>query len=270
MGELRVESGTTPLTLACYQGDVDAITLFFNRALASISKMMTAIATVRREFEGHVNAARLLLDAGAAVDKRREGIGRRLGLLAPLGTSTWRHYWWSEVLIPPQSTRALAERRRLCLLRQRNLGAMRLCVGHGANVKLARTAGTTTLHVACENGHVDAARLLLDKGADVNRADKGDGRRYSLRAKTAASTRRGCCWIKARRSIDGQISTVRRRSGQLASTATSTRRGCCWTNGAEVGRADKRGRTPLFIACGTVTSTWHGCCWTRARRSTGR
>mgnify|MGYP003311833243 CR=1 FL=1 len=39
-------------------------------------------------------------------------IGRRLGLRAPLGTSTWRRYWWSEVLTPLQSTHALAERRR--------------------------------------------------------------------------------------------------------------------------------------------------------------
>ena len=30
--------------------------------------------------------------------------------------STWRRYWWSEVLIPLQSTRALGERRRFCLL----------------------------------------------------------------------------------------------------------------------------------------------------------
>ena len=28
------------------------------------------------------------------------------------------------------------------------------------------------LHIACGNGHVDAARLLLDKGAEVDRANQ--------------------------------------------------------------------------------------------------
>ena len=43
MGELRIESTTTPLTLACYQGDVAAISDLLGRALASIKEMMTAI-----------------------------------------------------------------------------------------------------------------------------------------------------------------------------------------------------------------------------------
>ena len=32
--------------------------------------------------------------------------------------------------------------------------------------------GQTPLHVACFKGHVDAARLLLDKGADIDRVNK--------------------------------------------------------------------------------------------------
>ena len=31
--------------------------------------------------------------------------------------------------------------------------------------------GATSLYIACQNCHVDTARLLLDKGADVNRAN---------------------------------------------------------------------------------------------------
>ena len=37
---------------------------------------------------------------------------------------------------------------------------------------MADEFGRTPLWLACQDGHVDAARLLLDKGADVNRADK--------------------------------------------------------------------------------------------------
>ena len=36
----------------------------------------------------------------------------------------------------------------------------------------ANHKGMTPLYVACEKGHVDAARLLLEKDADVDRADK--------------------------------------------------------------------------------------------------
>ena len=40
----------------------------------------------------------------------------------------------------------------------------------GAEVDRADKDGTTPLIVTCQEGHVDAARLLLDKGAEVDRA----------------------------------------------------------------------------------------------------
>ena len=77
--------------------------------------------------------------------------------------------------------------------------------------------GTTPLYIACENGHVDAARLLLEKGAEV---ESGDGVR-----------------------CDAAVHRLRGR-------ATSKRRGCCWTKGAEVNQAKKTyGATPLHVAC---------------------
>ena len=82
------------------------------------------------------------------------------------------------------------------------------------------------------------ARLLLDKAADVNKVDENG---------QATSTRRGCCWTKARRSI-GRTRTVGRRCTPPAGRATSTRR-CCWTKSAEVDRALENGVTPLFAAC---------------------
>ena len=41
----------------------------------------------------------------------------------------------------------------------------------GAEINQARENGTTPLWTACENGHVDAARMLLDKGAEIDRAN---------------------------------------------------------------------------------------------------
>ena len=42
----------------------------------------------------------------------------------------------------------------------------------GAEVDRADEDGFTPLYIACQNGHVDAARLLLEKGAEVDRATK--------------------------------------------------------------------------------------------------
>ena len=44
---------------------------------------------------------------------------------------------------------------------------------HGAGVDQAANHGATPLIIACCNGHVDAARILLDKGADLKRRTKG-------------------------------------------------------------------------------------------------
>ena len=50
--------------------------------------------------------------------------------------------------------------------------AARLLVDKGAEVDRA-VKGATPLMVACQQGHVDVARLLLDRGAAVDRADEG-------------------------------------------------------------------------------------------------
>ena len=102
-----------------------------------------------------------------------------------------------------------------------------------------------------------------------------------LRAETATSTRHGCCWTKAQRSI-GRRSAVDAAVRCLLERATSAcSRDCYWIKerrstkrgatavrrctpparkghvdaarllldkGAEVDRADKRDRTPLYIA----------------------
>ena len=48
--------------------------------------------------------------------------------------------------------------------------AARLLLDNGAEVDRANQNGATPLYVACKNGHVDAARLLLERGADVHKA----------------------------------------------------------------------------------------------------
>ena len=94
----------------------------------------------------------------------------------------------------------------------------------GAEVDRATEDGWTPLQSACCNGHVDAARLLLDKGAEVDRA------------------RHGCTLYIA--CEKGQVDAAR----------------LLLDNGAAVDRAAEDGWTPLLIACQNVTSTRRGSC----------
>ena len=75
---------------------------------------------------------------------------------------------------------------------------------------------TTILYIACEKGHVDAALLLLDNGAEVDRADEDGGRSTA-----------------GRRLASGHVDAVR----------------LLLEKGAEVDRANEDGATPLWIAC---------------------
>ena len=61
-----------------------------------------------------------------------------------------------------------------------HVDAVRLVLEKGAEVDQAeKKYGATPLFVACGHGHVDAARLLLDKGADVTRTTR-DGTPLSI------------------------------------------------------------------------------------------
>ena len=51
-----------------------------------------------------------------------------------------------------------------------NVDAARLLLDNGATVDRADKNGMTPLYIACWKGHVDTARLLLEKGAEVDRA----------------------------------------------------------------------------------------------------
>ena len=49
-----------------------------------------------------------------------------------------------------------------------HVDAARLLLDKGADVNRATKDGQTPLYIACDYRHVDAARLLLDQGADIN------------------------------------------------------------------------------------------------------
>jgi ankyrin repeat protein len=52
-----------------------------------------------------------------------------------------------------------------------HIDAMRLLINHGANINKKDNDKWTPLHEASWNGNIDAMQLLIDAGADVNEKD---------------------------------------------------------------------------------------------------
>merc|ERR1712138_340177 len=151
-GELRIESGTTPLTAACYKGNVAAISALLQQGAGvdmEDSDGYTPLFVA--SLKGHVDAARVLLDAGAAVDKRREGDWSPFGIACALG-----HVDVATILVERGAdTTAIntcigGTPPLLFACRQRNLDAMQLCLARGADVNWADKEGMTVLYDACE------------------------------------------------------------------------------------------------------------------------
>ena len=103
---------------------------------------------------------------------------------------------------------------------------VRLLLDKGAEVDRAASGrwneGQTPLYVACWKGHVDAARLLLDKGAEVDRAIKWADKCVVTPLHIACEK--------------GHVDVVRLLLDKGAAVD-------------RVDRADKYGVTPLYIAC---------------------
>src|SRR5210317_757594 len=54
-----------------------------------------------------------------------------------------------------------------------NLEVVRLLVEGGADLDKADYDGRTPLYVACEKGHLEVVQLLLDAGADIDKEARG-------------------------------------------------------------------------------------------------
>ena len=116
----------------------------------------------------------------------------------------------------------------------------------------------------------------LDKGAEKD--DQTPARRCCTPpARRVTSTRRGCCWRKARRStgrtrtgtpLEGKRRSIGACCGERPEVDRA--RGCCWRKarrsrgqcqGGDGTKARRRCSPPARVA----TSTRRGCCWTKAR-----
>ena len=184
--------GVTPLYLACLNGNAAMIEKLLSAgadANATVTLGETALMTVART--GHVDAAKVLLAHGAAVDAReewrgqtalmwavseghpemvRELIAHRADVNARSAIQKWERQTTAEPRekwLPPGGLTPL-----LFAARQGCLECARILIDKGADVNAVDPDGIGTVLSAAINGHYDVGIFLLDKGADPNLADK--------------------------------------------------------------------------------------------------
>jgi ankyrin repeat protein len=235
------EDSETPLFVACEHGRVDAARLLLKKGAAvDRAEKYGSTPLFAACVSGHVGAARLLLDNGADVHKASnknrtplhaasyEGHIDVVRLLLANGAAADIDSMDEEFDTPLADAKAAENEEIVALLEEHlksifalhaaartgDVDAMTQLLDGDAEVD-AKKDGTTPLFVACEHGRVDAAGLLLDKGADVNQAKMNGVTPLHVACR------------------EGHIDLAR----------------LLLEKGAEVDRADEDGATPLFVAC---------------------
>jgi ankyrin repeat protein len=158
----------TALMLAARTGKTDAIRLLLE-AGADINAKETWGGTTALSWavaEGHAEAARVLIAAGADVNARSHYVapanGRGFEGRTPSASRT-------EEKVEEFASGWLAP--LMFAAREGSLELTRILVGAGADVDAAAGDGKTALALAIFNGNYDVATFLVDKKADVNKAD---------------------------------------------------------------------------------------------------
>ena len=208
------KKGATPLFVACENGHVEAARLLLDKGAQvnqATNKGITPLHACAIKDEEDV--ARLLLERGADVgradakgetplDIARERERRRSSDVAAL-IEDW--------LYPLHAAAATGD-----------VDAMRRLLDGGADINWTKEinarsrfdsdsdsdsdsdednpASATPLYVACANGQVDAAQLLLEKGADVARCAE-----VNISRRLACSTAWRCRFLTAQRSQHGRV-----------------------------------------------------------------
>lgn len=183
--------GVTPLYLACTNGSAAMIEKLLKAgadANAAVTEGETALMTVART--GNVEAAKVLLAHGATVDARenwrgqtalmwavaelhpdmvKELIAHGADVNARSAVQKWERQVTAEPRdkwLPPGGLTPL-----LFAARQGCLECARILVEKGADVNVVDPDGISAVLSAAINGHYDVGIFLLDKGTDSNLAD---------------------------------------------------------------------------------------------------
>jgi ankyrin repeat protein len=162
--------GRTLLMLAARTGNAGAITLLVN-AGSNVNAAETrtgSTALMWAAVENRAEAVRALVAAGATVNARSRVTAYPHTPPGVIGDALEEGYSYvGQTVLPKGGWTAL-----MYAARQGALEAARALVEGGADLNAADPDGTPALTFAIINGHYDVARLLADKGADVNQADR--------------------------------------------------------------------------------------------------
>jgi ankyrin repeat protein len=184
--------GVTAIQLACQNGSAEAVSRLLKAGVSANATGEygeTALMTCART--GVVAAAKVLIEAGASVDAveswrgqtalmwaAAEGHADMVKALIAAGADkdarstivTWERQRTQEPrdkFLPPGGLTPL-----LLAARQGRVDAARALLDAGADIDLVDPDRHTPLIMALSNGHVDVAKLLIERGADVNMTDK--------------------------------------------------------------------------------------------------
>jgi ankyrin repeat protein len=168
--DASLPDGRTLLMLAARTGHTDALALLLARG-ANVNSVETRTGTTAlmwAALENRADAVRLLVGAGADVNLQSKVTAYPHTPPGVIGDALEEGYSYvGQTVLPKGGWTAL-----MYAARQGATDAARALVESGANPNVADQDGTPALTFAIINGHYDIASMLVEKGADVNQPDR--------------------------------------------------------------------------------------------------
>jgi ankyrin repeat protein len=168
--DAALHDGRTLLMLSARTGSVDALRLLLSKG-ANVNAVETRTGTTAlmwAALENRAEAVRVLTNAGADVNARSKITAYPHTPPGVIGDALEEGYSYvGQTVLPKGGWTAL-----MYAARQGARDAARALVDCGADLNVADQDGTPALTFAIVNGHYDVAALLVEKGADVNQPDR--------------------------------------------------------------------------------------------------
>ena len=206
---------------------------------------------------GHIECARLLIDAGATID-----LADAHGATALIAASHQGHSQCVGALIGAGASVDLATSGGTTPLQfacfHGRVACVKLLLGAKASVDAATPAGNTALIMACRGGHVSCARLLLESGAAVDLGNVITPLLHSCVQGHVECAQLLCSYGASRAPLDSIGPADAARASGHAALAEWLERSDGWeplhhleVNSAERTRALLRGGASVELAAGT-------------------